>query len=490
MDASHDIRRILVNKLIGNSFLHATFANMNFGGFLGPVFTALAKDRREIAISILEAYPDDDLSRHLIDGVGSTELECLHEAALRAIELGEIECANMALAAELESVELFADLPPRTLNTAFQEATLSTIHIGIDRLSSAIRFAKSSERDIVTFSTRRAGIQKPARPKQRVYDVFFGTNRASFTQWDGKIGFSADYSDTTTLGMCSVTIPRTHKFGEGKPNWWRRYVEGAKPLSLESVLLLEEKSFWQSVRDQLYENGALADDAIIFLHGYNVRFEDAAICAAQIGADLNLPGAMAFFSWPSHGKTLKYPADEASIEASETQITKFLTDFSTQSGARQIHLIAHSMGNRGLLRAVNRIASNVVEQTGKPFGQIILAAPDVDRRTFQDLCPAYPLVSDRTTLYISDKDLAVRTSRFLHSAERVGLAPPVTIAAGIDTVSVTKVDLSFLGHGYVASCAPVLTDIHQILTSALAPSNRARLTAITDESGTYWELAG
>jgi len=40
-------------------------------------------------------------------------------------------------------------------------------------------------------------------------------------------------------------------------------------------------------------------------------------CAAQIGFDLSVKRAMAFFSWPSQGSTRGYPADEATIEASE-----------------------------------------------------------------------------------------------------------------------------------------------------------------------------
>ena len=59
---------------------------------------------------------------------------------------------------------------------------------------------------------------------------------------------------------------------------------------------------------------------------------------------------MAFYSWPSLGTTLGYTADEATIEASEPFITEFLSRFAAESGARRIHIIAHSMGNRGLLR--------------------------------------------------------------------------------------------------------------------------------------------
>ena len=66
---------------------------------------------------------------------------------------------------------------------------------------------------------------------------------------------------------------------------------------------------------------------------------------------------MAFYSWPSLGTTIGYTADEATIEASEPFIAEFLARFAAESGARHIHIIAHSMGNRGLLRAFHRIVA-------------------------------------------------------------------------------------------------------------------------------------
>jgi hypothetical protein len=47
----------------------------------------------------------------------------------------------------------------------------------------------------------------------------------------------------------------------------------------------------------------------------------------------------------------------------------------------------------GVLRAVNRIAAQVQRRTGKPFGQIILAAADVDADVFRQLSAAYAQVA-------------------------------------------------------------------------------------------------
>ena len=229
---------------------------------------------------------------------------------------------------------------------------------------------------------------------------------------------------------------------------------------------------------------------MIFVHGYNVSFEQAALRAAQIGFDLSVRGAMAFFSWPSRGRSRFYTADEATIEASEGAITDFIKDFAQRSGADRVHIIAHSMGNRGVLRAVNRIGAAAQRRTGKPFDQMLLAAADVDAGTFRQLASAYPAVAKRTTLYVSKHDRAVGASHWLHDFPRVGLMPPTVVLPNIDTVNVTDVDLTWLGHGYVADARPVLADMHALIKGNAPPEQRIGLRSTRNERGELYWLIG
>jgi esterase/lipase superfamily enzyme len=160
---------------------------------------------------------------------------------------------------------------------------------------------------------------------------------------------------------------------------WKRILTWTDDrLKLLETRGLDAATYWQSLAMH-FDNIAQDDNSgVVFLHGYNVSFSDAALRAAQIGFDLSIKGAMAFFSWPSQGTLDGYSADEATIEASEDTIAEFLVDFAAKSGATKIHIIAHSMGNRGLLRAVNRIVSRAKRRSEKQFDQIILAAADVD----------------------------------------------------------------------------------------------------------------
>ncbi len=328
----------------------------------------------------------------------------------------------------------------------------------------------------------------PAAEGAHQFDVYFATNRTPIHISGALVGFGSGRSEEIHHGRCEVTIPETHRIGSTGSPWWRRIGRGDDRLRLAALTPLEPSLFWQEVRGRINETVA-PGDAIVFINGFNVSFLEASLCAAQIGADLALDGVTTFFSWPSRGTVLGYPADEATIEASEPQITRYLVEFAERSGARGVHIIAHSMGNRGLLRAVDRIAASASALTRKPFGQIILAAPDVDSGTFRGLAAAYPAVSVRTTLYVSSGDLAVRGSRLLHGASRVGFTPPIAIVEGIDTVSAKNVDVTRLGHGYVASSRPVLVDIHDLIKHGSAPDDRATLRRRSDTGQPFWEFA-
>jgi esterase/lipase superfamily enzyme len=323
------------------------------------------------------------------------------------------------------------------------------------------------------------------------YVVWYGTNRRPNDSSNSNKGYSAVRDNVVHYGSCRVFIPQSHKIGSIGSPWWKRLITLTDDrLRLLSVNEFEQSAYWTGIAAQLAAIDADERCALVFVHGYNVSFQDAALRAAQIGFDLSVKGAMAFFGWPSQGSTSGYPADEATIEASEGVIADFMTDFADRSGAAAVHIIAHSMGNRGVLRAVNRIATKAQQRTGRPFGQIILAAADVDADVFRQLSAAYADVASRTTLYVSKRDLAVEASRWLHNFPRAGLMPPTLVLPGIDTINVTNVDLTMLGHGYVADARDVLIDMHALITQGAPPDKRFGLREAKNEEGERYWLIG
>ncbi|MCX5735508.1 MAG: alpha/beta hydrolase [candidate division NC10 bacterium] len=324
-----------------------------------------------------------------------------------------------------------------------------------------------------------------------VYPVWFGTNRKPTAQGDG---FTGERHDRIALGRVEVHVPEAHRFGETGTGFWqrlRRFDLRDDRLRLQHVERQERKVFFADIHQAIEAARASGEPphALVFLHGFNVTFADAAIRAAQIGCDLKVPGATAFFSWPSRGSVAAYPVDEASIEASEPAITEFLVDFTAHCRAERVHVIAHSMGNRGLLRALQRIAANAETLGQVTFGQVFLAAPDVDRDLFLDLARLYPAHAERTTLYASDGDLPVHLSAKLHDAPRAGYFTPYTVAPGVDTVAVPDFDIDLLGHSYFAQAEALLHDIHDLMRHNEAPAQRQRITPAVHEGTAFWRLS-
>ncbi len=322
-----------------------------------------------------------------------------------------------------------------------------------------------------------------------VYPVWFGTNRKP----DGLGGFGPERHDRTTRGRAEVFVPQGHRFGEtGTPFWKKLLRRDLRDDTLRlQQMTTQERDAWLGEIQQTMRDAKGAGDsphALLFLHGFNVTFEGAAIRAAQIGVDLLVPGATAFFSWPSRGSVTAYPADEASIEASEQAITDFLVDFTANCGAEKTHVIAHSMGNRGLLRSLQRIAANAETRGKVKFGQIFLAAPDVDRDLFLNLARLYPDHAERTTLYASARDLAVHLSWKLHDAPRAGYFVPYTLAPGVDTVAVPDFDLDLLGHSYFSQAEALLYHIRDLMLNGQATVTRSRLVAAMEGAMAFWKL--
>jgi esterase/lipase superfamily enzyme len=320
------------------------------------------------------------------------------------------------------------------------------------------------------------------------YQVWFATSRRPLNAVDSSPSFGTERDTCIHYGHCRVFVPRSHQVGSTGSGWWKRtLLQIDDRLKLLSVTPQSSSVFWRQFHQQLAESVHDERDAVVFIHGYNVSFNEAALRAAQIGFDLQVRGAMAFYSWASRGTLAGYAADEAAIELDEKPIADFLCDMALRSGARKVHVIAHSMGNRVVLRAMDQIARQAEKRSGVRFGQVILAAADVDTRKFNELCSAYGQLSERTTLYVSTRDLAIESSRWLHDFPRAGLMPPVTIASGIDTINAANTDLTLMGHGYVAEAKDVMSDIHALIHHGAAPQQRFGLRATrTPQGAPYW----
>jgi hypothetical protein len=89
-------------------------------------------------------------------------------------------------------------------------------------------------------------------------------------------------------------------------------------------------------------------------------------------------------------------------------------------------------------------------------------------------------------MYVSARDKALGLSKWLQDSDRAGFTPPVTIVPDIDTIEVTDIDLTLLGHGYYANAEGVLRDIYELLNFNAPPEKRARTRFAPEKK--YWTI--
>lgn len=320
-----------------------------------------------------------------------------------------------------------------------------------------------------------ATVECPPEFSGSCYPVWFGTNRKPVDPEDHSKGYTGQFDDTMHFGKRIVFIPDSHRAGELESPLWKRLLTGTDDrIRLAAGTHLDEDGFRREIRDFLTRLDPEDRNILVFIHGFNTSFDNAARRSAQLGFDLRVPGITAFYSWPSQGRLSGYLTDVAAIEASEEHIAQFLVHVARLSAHGKVHIIAHSMGNRGLLRAMHRATAQAALQAGVRFGQIFLAAPDVDVHLFRQLAGIYPKISERTTLYVADEDKALTAMEWLGQDEKAGSAPPLLILPGIDTIRVKGAGLFQLGHSYVAEKLDVIRDIRALLYWSEPPEQRRR----------------
>jgi esterase/lipase superfamily enzyme len=341
----------------------------------------------------------------------------------------------------------------------------------------------------------RGSLPRPSDPagKNRRYQqnaqgfatvrVFYGTNRAPTgeaapAQYYGKARGDLQY------GSLDVTIPRIHQEAqlETQPRWVEytfaadQAAMRAQYVLLDKVLPLEKSEFVRQLHQQISESQF--KDVFIFVHGFNNTFEDAARRTAQMAYDLDFDGTPMLYSWPSQGSATAYAVDEAAVGISGRRLADFLETVVTLSGAQRVHLIAHSMGNRALIEALQTyLAKRAPENRQHIFGQIVFTAPDVDRDYFTDAIQSLAGAAERVTLYASDNDYALRTSQFVHGAPRAGTAGDVIVKlAGLDSIDMSSVPADALGHSYFAANSGAIYDIFRLLWRGDPPPQRCGMS--------------
>ena len=185
---------------------------------------------------------------------------------------------------------------------------------------------------------------------------------------------------------------------------------------------------------------------LIFVHGYNTRFEEAVYRFAQIVHDSNAPVLPFLFTWPSRGDLLNYVYDRDSAMYSRDALEDVLQAMVDDPNVGGVSVLAHSMGNLVAVEALRQLA---IRDKGLPtkIKHIMLASPDIDFEVFRREIAEIEK-SGRTapvTLFVSNDDQALSASSFLAGGEpRLGSLDPRVepFKSNLEKAGVEVVDLS------------------------------------------------
>lgn len=301
----------------------------------------------------------------------------------------------------------------------------------------------------------------------RAVNVLVFTNRKlqskGFGCTDENFGIENDVN--FRLGICRVNVPRNHSTGEIKFTKDQRLSShdyfkflGQKELSLATMMAFIK----QSKRSPL-----------VFIHGFNVKHEEAVLRASQLAYDLKYQGPVILFSWPAGAgegflnNKLINRTYESNLKNAQGSIATFKLFVSKLIENNLVpNIVVHSMGHQVVLPAlfelgkVGQLQAGVTDRQ-MPLGEVILNAPDFDSDLFIKNIEMIKNLSRRVTLYCSYNDKAMFASETMNSSKRLG---GCTYMEGVDSINVSLLDNSTFGlnHGYYAS-RPILSDVFQVL---------------------------
>lgn len=223
---------------------------------------------------------------------------------------------------------------------------------------------------------------------------------------------------------------------------------------------------------------------LLFVHGYNTRFEEAVYRFAQIVHDAGAPVVPVLFTWPSRGRLFDYAYDRDSAMFSRDALEAMLQAMVDDPNIGSVSILAHSMGNFVTVEALRQMTIRKRMLSPK-IRDIMLASPDIDFDVFRREVAEIE-ISDKSppiTLFISKDDRALSASSLLAGSEpRLGAvdahAEPyrtVLEKARINVIDLTAVNSEDpLNHGKFAS-SDVVKAIGQRLANGQT-LNDAKLT--------------
>lgn len=262
-----------------------------------------------------------------------------------------------------------------------------------------------------------------------------------------------------------------------------------------------------------------SSDVLIYIHGFNVSWEDAVGSAMALQLmlqqapprDQDQDVVVVLFTWPSDGMAMpwvSYKSDRSEAAGSGAAVGRgflklrdFLANLRDRANAgggkpcgQDIHLLCHSMGNFLLQNALARVGDFTPGNAlPRLFEHVFLCAPDVDDTALEQGQPmaAVAQIARHVTIYHNRGDVAMVISDYSKgNPERLGgagVARPALLHNKIHQVDCTPVVHGLVEHSYY-QCGNVNADIRASIDGK-TPDDPLRAWRKAGQQGNVWRMA-
>ncbi|WP_319777435.1 alpha/beta hydrolase [Maridesulfovibrio sp.] len=290
-------------------------------------------------------------------------------------------------------------------------------------------------------------------------ELFYGTDRRPGGSTVPDKFFSNENGDLS-WGACTVAVPYDKKIKNLKKSRFTMTSYGLSPAgsyTLKDVRPLPSRSFETILSKRLANNPD--NSALVFVHGFNVSFGEAAQSTARMSYQMQYQGAPLFFSWPAQSD---YRQDEQNAMASVPKLTEFIKTVTEKLDAKNIYLIGHSMGCLPLCKALTEV--QLAPEDMARIRELILIAPDINRSTFAEtILPRLHNTGALITVYISDDDEQLTLAHKNRAGVRLGDVVNNSDMPGIDFVDASKVDTSMAAKPRFVKKTTIYNDISSVI---------------------------
>lgn len=276
-------------------------------------------------------------------------------------------------------------------------------------------------------------------------DLLVATTRAP--SGDPAILFTGERAQGLSLTEIVVSIPPEQNRKVGQVQWPKRLPpDPSRDFSTVSVKPLEA-----GPQTQAWLKGHLPRSrrVLIFVHGFNNRFEDAVYRYAQIVHDSHAEVAPVIFTWPSRASIFDYNYDKESTNYSRDALEELLQRAAGNPAVGEITVMAHSMGSWLTVEALRQMAIRDGRVDAK-ITDVILASPDLDVDVFAKQMQAMGEKRPKFTLFVSRDDRALTVSRRISgNIDRLGQIDPTAepYRSQLEQAGITVLDLTALKGG-------------------------------------------